>query len=1206
MRLHRLRVTAFQAFAGSEQVDFDALGSAGLFLLHGDTGAGKTTLLDAVCFALYGEVPGARARDARLRSDHAAPDVRTEVELEVTLRGRRFRIVRRPKQERPKVRGEGVTEEGHSCTVQELRDGEWTSIASRPDEARSELAEPLGMTVDQFCQVVLLPQGEFASFLRAGSDERWKLLERLFGTERFAAVERWLVDRAKEARRDLHEQLRDARDVVSRLSQAAEEDPPEGWEDQPERARDWAGGLGMTAQANAVTAQEAATTARAARAAAEAALAAGLELSERRERHAKATAELRQWEASRHVRDEAAEQLRIARRAAPVAPLLAAADARAAEAADADTAATAAWEALDDDARAAATAAAAPDGDAAAAGRRSIAPDADGAASPDGDAGAAGEGAASVAEQPASEADADPSAAAPLAAATPSASPADDAILTLFDLPPLDDGAAGGGSGADAGLGAPAGGTGSTDGPGAPGDGAGDGDRPGAPAAETGAGDAPGAPADGAGADDTPAASEAPAAEPLRAHAAQLRTRAGALGALVAVEERLVADEAALAQLDEQAKAADTRAAAARQAIEEGERERLRLDEMVQSARRAADRIAALSQEATTAKARAKAAAERDRLAAAQAALDDAVRAAVDSEQGAHAAWLELRERRLAGMAAELATGLVPGEPCAVCGATDHPAPAHLDGDHRDAAAPVHATAAGAAVRASDGDHQDAPAPADPTEPEGGASAATAAGRAGERAPAGRLSLAEQERAAQAEHAARAQERATRERAAADNATALAAARAVAGEDAADALRAHAELLAQRIAHARKEAEGLAAAEAALTALAATSASHEQRRREAEQAAAGARATRAERSAALDADRARVAEARGTFPTLVARVEALNAAADDAERAAAALEQAARTAAARDEAVIAAERAARDAGFADAEEARAAVREETALADLERRLRDFDEGIARRTALVHDETLRAAAAADPPDLDALQTAAEQAARQDEESQGRHSVEQRRLSAVGTLAATLDGSLTALAPIAERSRRASELAALADGSSAANRLRMRLSAYVLAARLEEVAQAATARLDRMSNGRYALVHSDDGGRGRRRGGLELRVVDGWTGQERAPSTLSGGETFIASLALALGLADVVAAEAGGSRLETLFIDEGFGSLDERTLDEVLDVLDTLREGGRAVGIVSHVAELRQRVPAKLHVVKSRTGSRVEQSSPAAAS
>src|SRR5919202_152697 len=135
---------------------------------------------------------------------------------------------------------------------------------------------------------------------------------------------------------------------------------------------------------------------------------------------------------------------------------------------------------------------------------------------------------------------------------------------------------------------------------------------------------------------------------------------------------------------------------------------------------------------------------------------------------------------------------------------------------------------------------------------------------------------------------------------------------------------------------------------------------------------------------------------------------------------------------------------------------------------------------------------------------------------------------------------------------------------------------------------------------MSGGRYALEHVDDGARGRSRGGLDLRVLDAWTGHHRPPSSLSGGETFLASLALALGLADVVTAEAGGARLETLFVDEGFGSLDdEGTLDEVLEVLDGLRDGGRAVGIVSHVAEMRQRIPMQLRIEKGRDGSRVLQ-------
>jgi exonuclease SbcC len=154
--------------------------------------------------------------------------------------------------------------------------------------------------------------------------------------------------------------------------------------------------------------------------------------------------------------------------------------------------------------------------------------------------------------------------------------------------------------------------------------------------------------------------------------------------------------------------------------------------------------------------------------------------------------------------------------------------------------------------------------------------------------------------------------------------------------------------------------------------------------------------------------------------------------------------------------------------------------------------------------------------------------------------------------------------------------------------------MTLSAFVLAARLEEVATAASERLLAMTSGRYSLIHTD-ARRGAGRSGLGLLACDTWTGVDRDTSTLSGGETFLASLALALGLADVVTAEAGGTRIEALFVDEGFGSLDEETLDEVMTVLDGLREGGRMVGIVSHVAELKQRIPAQIRVHKGRSGS-----------
>ncbi|WP_353611975.1 SbcC/MukB-like Walker B domain-containing protein [Nostocoides sp. Soil756] len=132
---------------------------------------------------------------------------------------------------------------------------------------------------------------------------------------------------------------------------------------------------------------------------------------------------------------------------------------------------------------------------------------------------------------------------------------------------------------------------------------------------------------------------------------------------------------------------------------------------------------------------------------------------------------------------------------------------------------------------------------------------------------------------------------------------------------------------------------------------------------------------------------------------------------------------------------------------------------------------------------------------------------------------------------------------------------------------------------------------------MGNGRYLLEHTDDRAARGARSGLGLRVLDQWTGRARDTSSLSGGESFMASLALALGLADAVREESGGLDLGTLFIDEGFGSLDDDSLEQVLTVLDGLREGGRAVGVVSHVADLRARIPHQVVVTKGTAGSAV---------
>ena len=196
MRLHALSFSAFGSFGGTETIDVDQLADAGLFLLHGPTGAGKTTVLDAVSFALFGTVPGVRSAGHGLRSDHAEPSTPTEVRLEVTLDGRRFRIVRRPRQLRPKRRGDGLIEDAPTATVQELVGGAWVARAAKPAEADPYLQELLHMGVAQFHQIVMLPQGEFARFLRANADDRRLVLEELFATHRFTEVERWLRARA--------------------------------------------------------------------------------------------------------------------------------------------------------------------------------------------------------------------------------------------------------------------------------------------------------------------------------------------------------------------------------------------------------------------------------------------------------------------------------------------------------------------------------------------------------------------------------------------------------------------------------------------------------------------------------------------------------------------------------------------------------------------------------------------------------------------------------------------------------------------------------------------------------------------------------------------------------------------------------------------------------------------------------------------------
>ena len=154
-------------------------------------------------------------------------------------------------------------------------------------------------------------------------------------------------------------------------------------------------------------------------------------------------------------------------------------------------------------------------------------------------------------------------------------------------------------------------------------------------------------------------------------------------------------------------------------------------------------------------------------------------------------------------------------------------------------------------------------------------------------------------------------------------------------------------------------------------------------------------------------------------------------------------------------------------------------------------------------------------------------------------------------------------------------------------------RFALETYVQTTYFERIIARAKLRFLVMSGGQYELKRRDSG-LGRGQSGLELDVIDHLNGSERSVKSLSGGESFLASLSLALGLSDEVQSSAGGIRLDTMFVDEGFGSLDDDTLQQALRALTALSENHRLVGVISHVAQLKERIDRQIVVTKDRTG------------
>ncbi|WP_328388058.1 AAA family ATPase [Nocardia sp. NBC_00416] len=1103
MRLHRLEMTAFGPFAETTRVDFDELGADGLFLLHGQTGAGKTTVLDAIAFALYGRVPGARG-DKRLHSDHAPAHIRPEVMLEATLGGRRIRLTRQPEFERPKLRGSGTRVENAKATLTWL-DGQGTNLARIPDIGE-EVVRLLGMSADQFFQVVLLPQGDFAKFLRAENEDREKLLEKLFDTGRFGTAEQWLTAQRKASEDQIGAQQRNVEDLITRVAVTAGIDRTERIDILD--AVEWSQDLLTGSRHELEVTQRELDQCREQSACADERAESERRAAEQRRRLALARAQLEQYAAAADGRAADRGELDRARRAEPVAAALGEAEtaARAARRCDAESA-------------------------------------------------AAAERLARLATEPAG-----------------ADIPGIHLVLGWSETEGVD------------------------------------GRTPDRSAAEGARGPRPVS----AGTDEFALFAVAPAGPPPRP-SGHPGTDDGDRVDFVSVDDGAGFDEdlgldtairgwsAVLGKLDE------IRADAAL-----GEKLRTELDELSATAYEVGARSAELTERrarlpeiiaAAQARAReaddAKAAlpglrAEHDRLqATATAAVDlagartalDRARVDLDSARAGHLAArelvLDLRERRLAGMAAELAGRLLDGQACAVCGSVEHPRPARPEDS---AVSEQDEAEAAAAERAAEAGRDRAQA--EFAEVEGDIEGLLARG-----GDTDRVELAAALRAA-TERCGDATELAGQ----ADSCTAELTRLRTDENRLHDALR-DAETRAGAIA-ARIEAvqSRLAEIDAKLRIAAGQDATIG-RRRERLHALIGAAGERRESHAAARAAWERVAGC-------IARVERLAISAG--------LVPPTSSGPVSDiEATGRGERERHDEqpeSGTGSEELLATLRVYSPLVGAATRspqrqqalsaaLATADETRAAAQAVLDEPEIRTAAATTPGDPAALAEAVRTARAALDEAVAAHGSAVHRVTQLETLCGQLWAAVDLIAPAQRAHRELADLAEVVAGRGANNR-RMSLRSYVLAARLEEVAVAGSARLRRMSGGRYEFVHTDRAGTHGRRGGLGLDIRDDYTGVVRPARTLSGGETFMASLALALGLADTVAAEAGGIILDTLFIDEGFGSLDADTLDAVMGVLDELRAGGRVVGLVSHVDEMRQRIPSRLHVVRGRNGSQLQ--------
>ncbi|OWP21913.1 ATPase [Microbacterium sp. AISO3] len=988
MKLHRLELTGFGPFREKQTVDFDAFDRDGVFLISGRTGAGKSSILDGVSFALYGSVPRYDNGERRLRSDHSFLGDPTEVRLEFTVGGQRWRVTRAPEYERPAKRGDKLTTEIARAELEQDVDGEWVGRAAKPREVALLLDEVLGLNAQQFQQVILLAQNKFSRFLLARNDERQQLLRTLFGTKRFEQYKDDLEERRRSAQRELDA----AGDQVRTLLELAE--------------------AAMTQQSGAIGDDGATDEA------APLDLAGRRDVVERARRRAnyrvEQADELRQQAESRQTAlaatyAELVERVRVLDDLAAARRRLADLDAVADE--------VAAGERRLERARAAEA-------------LRATLEQADRSDE------AAGEARIAVerAERRWTEA----------------GGRVDDDIAALVE-------------------------------------------------ALTG---------------DIARWTDALEREHELTHA--LEDRDATAGEIALLEEQATLLDAQHALLPAERERLSTELAAATLAAARGDEQRVRVDELA---------------------AQAEAAGEAERLAGELREAEEAYLRTSDVAEAAAAAVTDLLRRRVAGRAGELAAELSDGAACPVCGALEHPhpAPPAPDGVTDDDLADAESARDAAAAEARGAGERAALLRADH------AAAMASAGGRGSDELAGMLARARDELTS-AEHAA---------------------------ERVAD-LTEKRDVLDRLDAEAAEERSRLSAVLA-----------------DARERSAVATTTLAR----LERD---VADARGPFATVAERIAE---ATERRDLARAVIEG--RRALAHSEATAAGaanDRAQRIEAsvFADVGEVREALLPESERTSLTRRVAEHAADVAATRARLLELELAAAGLPDErPDLDAAAEAVAAGDRARSEAIAAHRDAVNAAETMGDLLRRIDDAFVAVSGLAERTATVTRLADTVAGR-APNTRKMDLETFVLAAELEEIVAAANLRLRDMSSGRYTLHHSDALQARGAASGLGLEVLDAHTGRLRSPQSLSGGETFLASLALALGLAEVVTGRAGGIRLDTLFVDEGFGSLDPETLELAMRTLDELRAGGRTVGVISHVEGMKEQLAAQIVVEATREG------------